>query len=71
MSEKMTVYELKQLLSKTLDKLDDIDDDQRFIEFESNTYFLGNNCRYFLGGFAKGYVSLDDIENHIEELDEE
>lgn len=65
----MKVKELRLKLERYLNNLDDYDDDDQ-IKIVSNTYFLGDNCRYFLGvsGYDGGYIDLD---NSVEEDEED
>lgn len=65
----MKVKELRLKLERYLNKLEDYDDDDQ-IKIVSNTYFLGDNCRYFLGvsGYDGGYIDLD---NPVEEDEED
>lgn len=66
----MTVVELKRKLEQALNTLEDFEDNQK-IKMVSNTYFLGNSCRTFLGlsGYNGGYINLDDPVENQEEYD--
>lgn len=57
----MKVSELRRKLEKALNVLEDYDDTDE-VKVVSNTYFLGNDCRVFLGlsGYDGGYINLDD-----------
>ena len=57
----MKVERLKQILSRALDVIEGFDDNQE-VKLVSNTYFLGDDCRHFLGisGYDGGYINLDD-----------
>lgn len=68
----MTVADLKRKLEQALNTLEDFDDNQK-IKMVSNTYFLGNSCRTFLGlsGYNGGYINLDDPVEDQEEYDED
>lgn len=65
----MNVKRLKELLSRTLETLEDYDDEAE-VHMVTNTYFLGN-CHTFLGisGYDGGYINLDNPI--IEEEDED
>lgn len=65
----MNVKKLKELLSRTLEILEDYDDEAK-VRMVTNTYFLGN-CHTFLGisGYDGGYINLDNPI--IEEEDED
>ena len=69
----MKVKELRLKLERYLNKLEDYDDDDQ-IKMVTNTYFLGDDCRYFLGvsGYDGGYINLDDpVEEDEEDHEEE
>lgn len=68
----MTVKELKEKLEKVVNELEDYDDDQE-IHMVSNTYFLGDYCRMFLGlsGWDGGYIDLSHIQIEDDDEDEE
>lgn len=69
----MKVKELRLKLERYLNKLEDYDDDDQ-IKMVTNTYFLGDDCRYFLGvsGYDGGYINLDDpVEEDEEDFWEE
>lgn len=57
----MKVERLKQILNRAIDVIEAFDDDQE-VKLVSNTYFLGDDCRHFLGisGYDGGYINLDD-----------
>lgn len=65
----MKVKDLRRKLEKALNILDDYNDDDQ-IKMVTNTYFLGDSCRTFLGisGFDGGYINL---ENPVEEDEED
>lgn len=63
----MNVKELKKYVQDILDKLEDYDDDQE-ISFSCNTYGLSS---HILEVGSKGFLDLNNLENHIEESEEE
>lgn len=69
----MKVKELRLKLERYLNKLEDYDDDDQ-IKMVTNTYFLGDDCRYFLGvsGYDGGYINLDNpVKEDEEDFEEE
>ena len=67
----MRVRELRRVLNKVLDNLEDYEDEQE-VHMVSNTYFLGQ-AMYFLGisGYDGGYINLDNLEIEDEEDEED
>ena len=62
----MKVYQLKEQFEHYLAILENYDDD-RELNLESNTYYLGHP-KYFLGisGWSDGgYLNLDELEDNI------
>lgn len=67
----MKVKDLKKLLEEKLEILEQYEDEDK-IKMVTNTYFLGG-AREFLGiaGYNGGYISLDNLEEQIDNEDSE
>ena len=66
----ISVAKLKEKLQDVINDLNELDDDKK-LNLESNTYFLGGS-RFFVGiaGYDGGYLDLDNVTEHVEEDDD-
>lgn len=67
----MKVKDLKEILEKALETLEQYEDDDN-IKKETNTYFL-DGALHFIGisGYNGGYINLSDLEEQINRDEEE